>query len=139
MEVVATVAEIFSWCHNFFQKTRQKFMYFLSNLRTLCVIQDRICVEMLEKIAKCGKQLLLIGLIPFQTICALLSQNSKCREIRVFFGIIFLPQKLRSWIFFNKSYVWHPWCTMFIAPGQISDVPLFHQSSTLGFPLLGIR
>ena len=44
MEFVATVMTggcgIFSWCRNFFQKTMQKPMYFLSTLCTFCVIQD---------------------------------------------------------------------------------------------------
>ena len=53
----------------------------------------------------CEKQVFFIGLIPFQTNYALLSQISKCREIR-FFVCNFLPRKLWSRIFFGKSHVW---------------------------------
>ena len=54
MEFVATGGcGIFSWRRNFFQKTMQKPMYFLSNSRTFCVIQD-ICrnVEINIKVLK---------------------------------------------------------------------------------------
>ena len=55
-----------------FQETTQMFMYFMSNLCTVCVIQDRICVEMLKYTVKCEKQVHWFS--TFQTIYALLSQ-----------------------------------------------------------------
>ena len=55
MEFVATVGCNFFSCYRNFSENNAKFMYFLSNLRTYCVIQDRICVEMLEKNSKVWK------------------------------------------------------------------------------------
>ena len=49
------------------------------------------------------KQEIFIGLITFQTIAALLLQLSKCRELSDF-GLIFLPQKLRSLRFFLQIF-----------------------------------
>ena len=91
-------------------------MLFLSNLSTFCIISftdgvnlatycenlKEYCVRLCEndEINRMGeKQEIFIGLITFQTIAALLLQISKCRELSDF-GLIFLPQKLRSLRFF---------------------------------------
>ena len=95
-------------------------MYILSNLRTFCIISftdsvnlatyrenlKKYCVKLCEnvEINRMGeKQEIFIGLITFQTIAALLLQLSKCRELSDF-GLIFLPQKLRSLRFFLQIF-----------------------------------
>ena len=75
-----------------FSETMQfSLLYFLGNLHIFCVILciisvnlDRICVQMLKWTVKCKKQLLFIGLIPFEPFYSLLSGRSKCRSIRIF-------------------------------------------------------
>ena len=64
-----------------FQETTQKFMYFMSNLCTVCIIQDRICVEMLKYTVKCEKQV--PWFYPFQTIYALLSQIYDAKKTHI--------------------------------------------------------
>ena len=89
----------------FFSETTGKFMSFLSNLCTFCIISCSIGVNLgtnFENLStdsvifllcsiysygskgKVWKKVFFIGLIPIQTIYAILSQISKCREIRVF-------------------------------------------------------
>ena len=63
----------------------------------------------------CEKQDLFISLIQFQTIYTLLLQIRKCLELRVF-GIICLPQKLRSRNSFDKLQV-----CLFLGGPQVNE------------------
>ena len=100
----------------------QKFMHFLSNLRTFCVIlfTDGVnlgtycenlrtsCVIFCTNVeikTNVWKTRAFHWFIPLQTICrlnALLLHISKCRESHVF-SVIFLPQKLQSHYFFDNE------------------------------------
>ena len=84
----------------FFQKTTQKFMYFLINLRTFCVISctfginiGTYCENMCTNVKTKSEMWKTIAFHWLNPIYALLSQNGKCREINL---RNFLPQQLRS-------------------------------------------